>query len=138
MNGRLHHVGYVLPSIRDGVEPLRRSLGTAWDGVIVHDPLQSVNVAFLPSRDGPGPVVELIEPAGRRSPVRKFAESGGGLHHLCYEVPDLPERIRASQAAGDVVVRVPLPARAFDNRRIVFVRTSGGLLLEFLEAAGRP
>ena len=111
---------------------MARSLATGWDRVIVHDPLQMVNVTFLPSA-GAG-CVELIEPAGMRSPVLRFAEKGGGLHHVCFEVADLGARLAQSQADGDVLVRVPLRAAAFGGRRIGWVRTEAALLVEFLEA----
>ena len=78
-------------------------------------------------------MVELVEPVGPRSPVRKFAEAGGGLHHICYEVDDLKSRIAASQEAGGTLVRVPLPAVAFEGRKIAWILTAQKLLVEYLE-----
>lgn len=78
-------------------------------------------------------MVELVEPVGPRSPVRKFAEAGGGLHHICYEVGDLKSQIAASQAAGGTLVRVPLPAVAFEGRKIAWILTAQKLLVEYLE-----
>ncbi len=131
--GRFHHVGFVVASIEGAAESLAQSIGGDWDGRIIHDPLQVVRVTFLRSPVATDPLLELIEPAGGDSPVLGFLKRGGGLHHLCYEVFDLDKQLEASQSRGDLVVRSPLPAAAFGDRRIAWVYARGKLLLEYLE-----
>jgi methylmalonyl-CoA/ethylmalonyl-CoA epimerase len=135
---RLHHVGYVVRSIAETAPAMARALSLGWDSQIIHDPLQLVNVTFLPANVAGSSTIELVEPAGRRSPVLKFAESGGGLHHVCYEVEDLEAQIAASRAAGGTLVRVPMPAVAFAGRKIAWVVTAERLLVEYLQAAREP
>ncbi len=130
---RLHHVGIVVGSIRNSAPLFARALSLEWDGSIIYDPLQLVNVSFLPSNFATQSVVELVEPVGLRSPVRQFAETGGGLHHLCYEVDDLKTEIARSQEEGGTLVRVPLPAVAFAGRKIAWILTTQKLLVEYLE-----
>ena len=129
---RLHHVGYVTASIADSVEEYTKSTGLVWDGRIIHDPLQMVSVAFLSSADDSSSAIELVEPAGRRSPVNRFLASGGGLHHICMEVAELEAHIEASKAAGCTLVRVPMPAVAFGGRKIAWITTPTGQLIELL------
>ena len=81
-----------------------------------------------------GAQVELVEPVGDDSPVSRFLQKGGGLHHLCYEVENLAEHLKIRREAGCIVVRPPMPAAAFDNRLIAWALTRQKLLLEFLEA----
>jgi methylmalonyl-CoA/ethylmalonyl-CoA epimerase len=132
---RFHHVGYVVKNIEVEVSGFVRALGAVWDENVIHDPLQGAKVTFLRT-PGPGDAqVELVEPTGDDSPVRKFLQKGGGLHHLCYEVMDLAEHLKFVRAAGCIVVRAPLPAAAFEGRLIAWAWTREKLLLEFLEAA---
>ena len=130
---RLHHVGYVTASIAGSVDEYTKATGLVWDGRIIHDPLQMVSVAFLGSPDDRSPVVELVEPAGRRSPVNQFLAASGGLHHICVEVADLNSAIQESKSAGCTLVRVPLPAVAFDGRKIAWITTPTGQLVELLQ-----
>jgi methylmalonyl-CoA/ethylmalonyl-CoA epimerase len=132
-NSRLHNVGYVVSSIADAVAEYKAALSVDWDGEIVHDPLQMVHVTFLPSNRTDGATVELVEPAGRRSPVLKFAEAGGGIHHVCYEVYDLKAQLESAQRAGCMLVRVPLAAAAFPGRKIAWIKTGSGQLIELLQ-----
>jgi methylmalonyl-CoA/ethylmalonyl-CoA epimerase len=84
---KLHHVGFVFASIQENAKSF--ALGATWDGNIVFDSLQKVCVTFFRGRDPADSLVELVEPAEPGSPVTRFLERGGGLHHLCYEVDDL-------------------------------------------------
>jgi len=130
---RLHHVGFVVLSISAGVEGFRKCMGADWDGEIFHDVLQEAKVTFLRTPCLSDALIELVEPAGEGSPVLRFLQKGGGLHHLCYEIEDLDAHLVTMRLNGAVVVRRPLPAIAFQNRRIAWALTGQKLLLEFLE-----
>jgi len=130
---RFHHVGFVVGSIDEVGRQFADSLGARWDGNVIHDPLQEARVAFLRCGGPEAPAIELVEPAGDESPLRKFLGRGGGLHHVCYEVDSLEARLEQSRSAGCLIVRRPLPAVAFGGRRIAWVYTPAKLLLEYLE-----
>lgn len=100
--------------------------------MIFDDPIQQVRVTFL-STGADGTLVELVEPAGEKSPVSSFLARGGGLHHLCYEVADLDTHLAHMRTLRSTVVRKPQPAVAFGGRRIAWVYTAEKLLVEFLE-----
>jgi methylmalonyl-CoA/ethylmalonyl-CoA epimerase len=131
--GSFHHVGFVVASIDAAIQGVAKSVDAEWDGEITHDPLQYVRVAFLRPKHAADPLVELVEPAGEKSPVLAFLQRGGGLHHLCYEVDQLDRQLETSRAGGGLVVRPPLPAVAFGGRRIAWLYTKEKLLIEYLE-----
>jgi methylmalonyl-CoA/ethylmalonyl-CoA epimerase len=131
--GRLHHVGFVVPAIANVVKGFAASLGGTWGEKIFADPNQRVRVTFLKGPGATDALVELIEPDGPDSPVLSFLKKGGGLHHLCYEVKSLESQLQFMRAIGGKIVRPPLPAVAFNGRRIAWVYTKYQLLLEFLE-----
>jgi methylmalonyl-CoA/ethylmalonyl-CoA epimerase len=128
---RLHHVGFVVASIEESVASFAESLALPWQEEVFEDPAQRVRVTFL-GRPGT-PQFELVEPNGPDSPVRTFLARGGGLHHVCYEVDDLERRLRQQRAAGGIIVRQPVPAVAFEGRRIAWFYTRTRLLVEYLE-----
>jgi methylmalonyl-CoA/ethylmalonyl-CoA epimerase len=132
---RLHHVGFVVADLEASAPGMARALLTEWSREIFTDPLQRVKVTFL--RGGyQSPLLELVEPLGDDSPVRRFlGENGGGLHHLCYEVPSIPEHLARIRAGGGLIVSRPKPAVAFGGRAIAWALTREKLLLEFLQAA---
>jgi methylmalonyl-CoA/ethylmalonyl-CoA epimerase len=131
---KLHHIGFVLASIQESAESFARSLGATWDGNIVFDPIQKVRVTFFQARNDSDPLIELVEPGEPKSPVTRFLERGGGMHHLCYEVGDLESHLRFCKSVGTIIIRRPIPAVAFGGRRIAWAVTKEGHLLEFLES----
>ena len=132
-NVTLHHLGYIVKSIEKSAMKFVRSLALEWDEKIIHDPLQTVKVSFFTPRFPGNPVFELVEPAGERSKVQDFLNRGGGLHHVCYEVDSLDNQLQWSKTNLDLIVRPPLPAVAFAGRKIAWVHTQAGLLVEYLE-----
>ena len=130
---RLHHIGFIVSDIQAGVHGFASSVGASWDARIFHDPLQKVRVTFLQTAYPGDAQIELVEPAAPDSPVLNFLKKGGGLHHLCYEVADLETHLGKVRKEGAMIVKAPLPAIAFENRRIAWVLTKHKLLMEFLE-----
>ena len=77
---------------------------------------QKVNVCFLKTSDV---YIELIEPIENDSPVKTFSESGGGFHHLCFEVEDIFKEIK--RMADDGARVIVEPTKGFEDRLIAFV-----------------
>jgi methylmalonyl-CoA/ethylmalonyl-CoA epimerase len=133
--GRLHHIGYVVASIASVIESFSLAVAGGSRSQIWHDPMQRVRVAFIYSSNPGEPSIELVEPADAESPVQKFLERGGGMHHLCYEVDDLNDAVQGASARGLLMVRRPCPAVAFDGRRVAWFLTREKLLIEYLDRA---
>ncbi len=128
---KLHHVGLVVDDIASKAELYQKSLGIGLTTGVTADPTQQVRVAF--AEDENGVAIEFIEPSGPESPVSRFLERGGGWHHVCYQVEDLEAAVEGVRQAGGMIVQRPVSATAFDGRRIAFVLTLDGSLVEFLE-----
>jgi methylmalonyl-CoA/ethylmalonyl-CoA epimerase len=127
---KIHHLGIAVNSITSSAALYERMLGIALDGDIVEDTIQKVRVAFAPI--GNGVYVEFVEPAGDDSPVRGILNRGGGLYHVCYQVPDIDAAIDRVRSGGGRLVSGPVPARAFNGRLIAWVYTPDRSLVEFL------
>ena len=99
MIGRLNHVAIVVPDLAAAAAVYRDMLGAS---VSEPQPLpdHGVTVVFV---ELPNAKIELLEPLGVESPVRRFLDRNpsGGMHHLCYEVADIHtarDRLRAEGA----------------------------------------
>ncbi|MBV8116159.1 MAG: VOC family protein [Silvibacterium sp.] len=131
-------MGFVVASIDESIASFCRSIGGSGWPETWHDPTQQVRVAFIHTAFPGDASIELVEPASEKSPVRRFLEQqGGGLHHVCYEAPDIDAALKEAAARGAAVLRKPQPAVAFQGRRIAWVFTKEKLLIEYLEA-GKP
>lgn len=127
---RIHHLGIVC---RDMEQALReyQALGFVPEGPPVEDAVQRVTVAFL--QGAAGSRIELVVPAGPDSPVQAFLDNGGGLHHVCYQVPDLDRALADLENRRFLVVRQPVEACGLGGCRIAFAYSKNMQLIEFVE-----
>ncbi|MEO8051852.1 MAG: VOC family protein [Acidobacteriota bacterium] len=128
----LHHVGYVVPSIAESLARWSATLSVVSVSDPFDDEIQRARVVFLQFASG-GTTLELVEPLPGDSPVLRFLQKGGGLHHLCFEVDDLEEHIRLMKTHQALLLRKPQPAIAFGGRHIAWMVTRDKLLTEYLE-----
>ena len=81
--------------------------------------------------------LELLEPLGPDTSVGRFlAKRGQAVHHIAYRVEDLDAELDSLEAAGlRLIDRVPLPGA--HGKRVAFLHPSstGGILIELVEAA---
>jgi methylmalonyl-CoA/ethylmalonyl-CoA epimerase len=87
MIGRRNHVAIAVGNIAEAADVYRRMLG-AEVSAPVPQPDHGVTTVFISL---PNTKIELLEPLGADSPIAKFLERNpqGGMHHVCYEVPDI-------------------------------------------------
>ena len=87
MIGRLNHVAIAVSDIAKASKVYRDTLGAEVSAKVAQ-PDHRVSTVFITL---PNTKIELLEPLGSDSPIAKFLERNpdGGIHHVCYEVPDI-------------------------------------------------
>ena len=97
MMRRIHHVGIVVKRLTDAYAFYRDVLGLPLlREAEVAD--QGVRAALLAAGESE---IELLEPLGAATPVGRFlARRGEGLHHLCFETPDVAASLTDLHARG--------------------------------------
>jgi len=102
-----------------------------WTGVF-EDPLIKVRIQF--GRDASGLRYELIAPFGDGNPVDGALAAGVNiLNHVAYRVDDLDQELARLRRDRCVPTTRPRPAVAFGGRRVVFLMTPLGFILELIE-----
>lgn len=130
---RIDHVAIVVASLDEALTFYRDILGLKPSSV-VDFPSEGVRIAFLPLGGENGSQIELLEPVSQESGVGRFLTSrGGGLHHICLEVPDIEQALADLQAQGARVLDTT-PRRTAEGRGI-FLHPKGafGVLLELVQ-----
>ena len=105
MIGRLNHVAIAVPDLEAATNVYRDTLG-AKVSPMVDQPEHGVTTVFI---ELPNTKIELLGVLGTESPIAGFLERNpnGGIHHLCYEVPDIiAARDRLMQQGARVLGKV--------------------------------
>ncbi|HMF67661.1 MAG TPA: methylmalonyl-CoA epimerase [Phyllobacterium sp.] len=87
MLGRLNHVAIAVPDLEAASVIYRDTLGARLTQPQAL-PEHGVTVVFI---DVGNTKIELLEPLGADSPIAAFLTKNpsGGMHHVCYEVPNI-------------------------------------------------
>lgn len=132
---KLRHVGVAVPSLNPATDTLATLFGYRVISGPFNDPIQKVSVNFLTQSDDDVAEIELIAPLGQDSPITAMlAKSGGGAYHLCFETSDIEQALVHAKNNGCIVVSGPVPAVAFNGRRIAWIYTKSRQLFELVEA----
>ncbi len=135
MIGRLNHVAIAVPDLEAAATLYRDTLG-AIVSAPVPLPDHGVTTVFV---ELPNSKVELIHPLGEASPIAAFLERNprGGIHHVCYEVPDIRAAIHVMQARGMTVIGDGEPSTGAHGLPVVFLHPKDfcGTLIELEEVA---
>ena len=101
----IHHLGVAVTDLDEAVVTYERLFGAEVEHRATSDD-QGVRAASL--RIGEGRV-ELLEPLGADTPVGRFlAKRGPGMHHVAYEVSDLPATLaELADAGADLIDEAP-------------------------------
>jgi methylmalonyl-CoA/ethylmalonyl-CoA epimerase len=98
---RIHHVGIVVERLTEAYAFYRDVLGLP----LVREAEmaeQGVRAAMLAAGESE---VELLEPLGPTTPVGRFlAKRGEGLHHVCFETPDVGASLADLKGRGVAVL----------------------------------
>jgi methylmalonyl-CoA/ethylmalonyl-CoA epimerase len=132
---KLRHVGVAVPSLDPATDTLSTLFGYRVISGPFDDPIQKVSVNFLTQSDNDVAEIELIAPLGQDSPITAMlAKSGGGAYHLCFETSDIEQALVHAKNNGCIVISGPVPAVAFNGRRIAWIYTKSRQLFELVEA----
>ena len=132
---QIDHIAVAVRSIDAAAERLSALLGYVRKTTKVTNSRQKVNVVFLSKEASLD--IKLIEPSDAESPLWDFVRKGGGLHHLCFKVPDVATACAELAGKGARVIAQPAPGEAFDDHLIAFLYLGLGLNVEVIDTDDR-
>ncbi len=132
---KLRHVGVAVPALDPTTQSLQALFGYRVISGPFDDPIQKVSVNFLTTADDDATEIELIAPLTEDSPIKSIlAKNGGAAYHLCFETADIDKAVQHAKQCGCLILSGPVPAVAFEGRRIAWIFTKSRQLFELVES----
>lgn len=127
---RIHHVGMAVEDLDDAVGTYERLFGGSVEhrGTLEDQGIEAVSVRVGEDR------VELMSALAADTPVGRFlAKRGPGMHHVAYEVADLPDALQQLAARGAELIDTKPRAGLF-GLQVAFVHpdSAHGVLSEIV------
>lgn len=127
---RIHHVGMAVERLDEAVDTYERLFGGAVEhrGMLEDQGVEAVSVRLGEGR------VELMASLGGDTPVGRFlARRGPGMHHVAYEVADLPAALSDLAGRGAELID-EAPREGLFGLQVAFVHpdSAHGVLSELV------
>lgn len=132
---QVDHVAIAVRSVEKAADKLCELTGYRRKTEKVTNTRHRVNVLFLAKSGSID--IKLIEPSDDESPLWDFVKKGGGLHHLCFKVPDVENACDELKGKGVRILSAPAPGEAFDEHLIAFCYLGFGLNAEIIDTDAR-
>ena len=130
----MNHVAIAVPDLDKAVAVYRDVLG-ANVSAETDEPDHGVTVVFVELENTK---IELLHPLGDNSPIQSFLDKNpsGGMHHVCYEVPDIMVARDRMQAEGARVLGDGNPKIGAHGKPVLFLHPKDfcGTLVELEQA----
>ena len=94
---KIHHIGVAVRSLDEALKFYSQTLGLPVQASATVEE-QGVKAALLTIGQSE---IELLEPLSPESPIGRFLErKGEGLHHVCFQTPDVAAELEGLKAKG--------------------------------------
>jgi methylmalonyl-CoA/ethylmalonyl-CoA epimerase len=131
----IDHIGIAVKSMEQAIDYWEKTFGYKQMTRIVKNSRQKVWVVFLSKKDSLP--IKLISPVDKTSPIYRFAQKGGGMHHLCFACDDLNPELKRLKEEGLRLLTSPEPGEAFQGENIAFLRARNLGNIELIDTEKR-
>lgn len=132
MNLKFHHIGIATSDINEAIKTYQ-NIGYDFDNMIYEDNKQDVKIAFLKLKNHP--LIEIVAPLSINSHLNNIIKKiSAGSYHTCYEVNDIEETLKFLRKKNFIIIKKPVEAIAFNNRKVSFLFNKDIGIVELLES----
>lgn len=129
---KFDHIGIIVDDILKIEESFKQNFKLKNYKKLIIDKKIDVKVKFF--KDLKGLKYELIEPISKKNPLNKIKiKKLNSIHHLAYKVKNLNRHCIKFRNLGFAFLTKPLKAKAFNNKKIVFLMSKENFIIELIE-----
>ncbi|MBN2043813.1 MAG: methylmalonyl-CoA epimerase [Anaerolineales bacterium] len=128
---KLNHIAILVEDIEAALPFWRDALGLELTRIEEVE-AESARVAFLPAGESK---IELVQPTDPESGLGRYLEKrGGGMHHICLEVPDIQAAmVRLTEHSVELINESPRQRDTGALYAFIHPKSTGGVLVELYQ-----
>jgi len=130
---KIDHIGIVVKDLEEGKRLFSEGLGFKMTSEEISEEF-NCKIAFFPCGEV---LLELVQPIGP-GPSQEFLDKcGGGIHHICYKVPDIDNAVKKMNKSFILKDQKPRPGA--NGSKVFFLAPASILNMEteFVELADK-
>lgn len=124
-NLKVSHIAWVVKDLKKYLE----NSVFASDQEIKYYEIRDADICFIKTGNVD---IEIIEPKSEKSVTYNFLQkTGGGFHHICYEVGSLEEAEKLIKENKMIKLANPAPAPELGDQKVMFAYSKNNEIVEF-------
>ena len=127
---KFHHIGYLTNNLKSTINEFKK-INYAKKTNIINDNLLKVKVVFIKNTNN---LIELVKPYKKNYGLIKIIKNKNYAYHFAYKVKNINQSIKKLKKMKFKIIVNPVPAKAFKNKKISFLKMKDGFIIELIES----
>ncbi len=127
---KFHHIGYLTNNIKRSIIDFKK-INYQKKTNIINDNLLMVKVIFIKNSNN---LIELVKPHKKNYGLLKILKNKNYAYHFAYKVNNIYQSIKKLKKKKFKIIVNPVPAKAFKNKKISFLKMKDGFIIELIES----
>tara|TARA_B100001540_G_scaffold51537_1_gene46500 strand:+ start:5675 stop:6061 length:387 start_codon:yes stop_codon:yes gene_type:complete len=127
---KFHHIGYLTTNFKSSVKEFGL-INYLKKGRLINDKLLKVKIQFIQNSNS---IIELVKPYKNNYGLNKIAKRKNYAYHFAYKVNNLNKSIKKLKGNKFIVLVNPVPAKAFNNKKVAFLKMKNDFIIELIES----
>ena len=127
---KFHHIGYLTKNISKTFNNFKK-IDYKKKGNLFNDKILMVNIQFIQNGRN---LIELVKPFKNNKGILEYLRRKNYAYHFAYKVINLENSIKKLKKNGYKVIVNPVPAKAFNNKKIAFLKMKDDFIIELIES----
>tara|TARA_B100000579_G_C22518603_1_gene705072 strand:- start:277 stop:663 length:387 start_codon:yes stop_codon:yes gene_type:complete len=127
---KFHHIGYLTTNFKTSIKEFGL-IKYFKKGRMINDKLLKVKIRFIRNSNN---VIELVKPYKNNYGLNKIAKRKNYAYHFAYKVNNLSKSIIKLKKNNFKILVNPVPAKAFNNKKVAFLKMKNGFIIELIES----
>ena len=126
---KFHHIGYLVNNFNSAIKDFRKFNYKKKQSIITDSNLK-VQIQFLVNGNN---IIELVKPHKKNIGLLKLLKKKNYAYHFAYKVRNL-DKILARLKKNFKIIVNPVPAKAFNNKRVAFLKMKNDFIIELIQS----
>jgi len=127
---KFHHIGYLTKNFHHSISEFRK-INYKKKGNIINDKILKVKIQFIVNSNN---IIELVKPYNNNYGLLKIINNKIFAYHFAYKVKNLNRTISKLKKSKFKLIINPVPAKAFNNKRVAFLKMKNDFIIELIES----
>ena len=127
---KFHHIGYLTNNINNSIKEFKK-INYKNKNNLINDKNLYVKIQFIFNSNN---IIELVKPYKKNYSFSKNIKNKNFAYHFAYKVKNLNKAINKLKINSFKLIVNPVPAKAFNNKKVAFLKMKNGFIIELIES----